>query len=121
VRLWRPPQKDWLPEHAAGLKAGDDAVDALRRDAHSFRQEEPVKLLAAAAWILLAQLQDPLHNVRRRLRLADVAGPAAASFQAGGSVLPAALNPTANGVRAASKVTSRETCFAVVLLVPVHH
>jgi hypothetical protein len=80
-----------------------------------------VELLAAATGVLLAQLQDPLHNVWRRLRLANIPGPAATGLEASRTVLPVAPNPATNGIWAASKVTSRKTCVAVVLFVPVHH
>jgi len=74
-----------------------------------------VQLLTAAARVLLAQLQYPLRDVRRRLWLADVPGPAAAGLESSWSVLPVALNPAANGVGTAAKVAPRETrCSRVV-------
>jgi hypothetical protein len=80
-----------------------------------------VQFFAAAGWVLLTQLQNSLRDVRRGLRLANVPGPATAGLEASGTVMPVAPNPAANGVRAASKVTSRQTCVAIVLFVPVHH
>ncbi len=79
-----------------------------------------MELLAAATGVLLAQLQDPLCDVWRRLRLANILGPAAAGLEPSWTVLPVASNLATNGIWAASKVTSRQTCVAVVSSVPVH-
>ena len=124
MRLLSLPYLEGFPEQAAGPQAGDDAVDALRGDADSFSQKEPVQLLAPTAGVLLAELQDPLLDAWRSFLegwRTDIPGPAAAILEAGRTALPVAPNPAANGVWTAAKVAGRKTCVAAVLFVPVHH
>ncbi len=111
----------WLAEQAAVPEASEYAVDALPRDADSFCQEHTVQFLAPTARVLLAQLQDPLDDVGRRLRLADIAGPPAANLQTAQTMAFVAVNPAPDRVRAVTEMTCCQTQSAVVLQIPLHN